>query len=432
MNNAKKNIKRAMIVIFAAFLFPLASFAQFDFDDMNSENIYQVDLPDLDIRPKSVSEAAGENKAGVSLPVKEWTIMTYVNAKSDLESYGLEDVNEMEQVGSTDKINIVVEIGRMNGQEDDTRIDGDWTGTRRLYIQKDNDTSRITSPVAQDLGKTNMGDWREVIKFVKWAKAKYPAKHYMLVIWGHGDGWFKGNPVVGKSISNDHGTGNNIDTPQLGKILAKVGKLDIYASDACLMQMASVVYEIGDSVDYIIGSEEIEHKSGYSFNKFLAALKSNPYMSSFELSKKVVSSYVSILSICALSVIDAEKTKYLPMFTDKFVNAVMKADLKKEVKAARDAAYKYGSANVSKDMCDFVRRVVASTSNTDVKFAGRELIDFIKKDLVVYNNMWISLIRSHGLAIYLPKEIYSNAYEELKWANDSKWDEFIKWSMGII
>ncbi len=433
MENMKQNINKTIFVLIIFVLFPLVSFAQFDLEEMNSGNIHQVSLPDIGISsPESVAIIRTDDESAVKTKtVKEWTIMTYVNAKNDLEKHGIKDINEMEKVGSTDKINIVVEIGRMNGQEDDTRIDGDWTGTRRLYIQKDNDTSKITSPIIQDLGKTNMGDWREVIKFVKWAKAKYPAKHYMLIIWGHGTGWLKENSVknTGKSISTDDETSNSINTSQLADILASVGKIDIYASDACLMQMASVVYEIGNSVDYIIGSEEFEYGKGYNYDEFLANLKAEPSMTPLRFSKEVVSSYVSSLSFNTQSVIDTKYIRNLPGFINDFVDAVMKADLKKEVKAARDAAQKYDNKD-NKDMYDFVRLVVDSTDNAEVKNSGDLLMNFLKKNLIAYNERGALSAGSHGLAVYLPDSVFFRyTYGELKWPKDSAWDEFIEWQL---
>ncbi|MBU2530951.1 MAG: hypothetical protein KKD35_07940, partial [Elusimicrobia bacterium] len=343
MKNGEKNITKALLALIVSISFSLVSFAQFNLDEMNAGDINNIDLPGIDI-PAPEAESAVvelEDKATVKT-IKDWTIMTFVNAKNDLEGFGLGDINEMEEVGSTSRINIVAEIGRMTGH---SSAEGNWTGTRRLYIQKDNDTSKITSPIVQNLGKTNMGDWKELVKFVEWAKKNYPAKHYALIVWNHGGGWLEGNPVKDKGISYDDETGNNIDTPQLAKALAKVGKLDIYASDACLMQMASVVYEIGTSVDYIIGSEETEPGRGYTYDEFLGALKSNPGMSSFELSKKIISAYVSFFSGNTQSAIKTSETKYLPHFTNQFVNDAMKANIKTVVRTARDEAQKYSIAN---------------------------------------------------------------------------------------
>ena len=138
MKKIEKNINKIFLALIISFLFPLYSFAQFDFNNIIAEDIsqmefpYVVDFPTPDLDESRTPVISTEYK----VVVKEWTIMTYINAKNDLEYSGLKDVNEMEQVGSTDKINIVVEIGRMNGQEDgDTHVDGDWTGTRRIYIK---------------------------------------------------------------------------------------------------------------------------------------------------------------------------------------------------------------------------------------------------------------------------------------------------------
>ena len=85
-------------------------------------------------------------------PAAEWTIMVYINAKNNLEEFGLQDLNEMEIAGSSDKVNVVVELGRMAGYDS---TDGDWKGSRRYLVKKDNDIKKITSPVLADLGKVD-------------------------------------------------------------------------------------------------------------------------------------------------------------------------------------------------------------------------------------------------------------------------------------
>ncbi|HNW44718.1 MAG TPA: hypothetical protein PKI19_09455, partial [Elusimicrobiales bacterium] len=40
---------------------------------------------------------------------KEWTIMVFINGKNNLMPYALKDMNEMEKIGSTDKIHVVTE-----------------------------------------------------------------------------------------------------------------------------------------------------------------------------------------------------------------------------------------------------------------------------------------------------------------------------------
>ncbi|HWU42127.1 MAG TPA: clostripain-related cysteine peptidase, partial [Bdellovibrio sp.] len=111
-------------------------------------------------------------------PMKEWNFLVFINGVNNLDSYGAQNINQMETVGSTDKMNILVQWGS-------------WANPNvtRLLVQKDDDTSKVTSPVVQSLGGTDMGDWKELVRFVEWANQNYPAKHYFIVVWDHGNGW---------------------------------------------------------------------------------------------------------------------------------------------------------------------------------------------------------------------------------------------------
>ncbi|MCK5106759.1 MAG: hypothetical protein KAQ76_04290, partial [Elusimicrobiales bacterium] len=95
MKKIEKNIKKLLLALIVSVLFPLVSFSQFNLDKMNAGDINTVDLPGIDIsvpqpliKPVAVKT---ENKSAVKT-VKEWTIMTYINAKNDLEYSGLKDV----------------------------------------------------------------------------------------------------------------------------------------------------------------------------------------------------------------------------------------------------------------------------------------------------------------------------------------------------
>ncbi|MBD3217047.1 MAG: hypothetical protein GF310_02135, partial [candidate division Zixibacteria bacterium] len=62
---------------------------------------------------------------------KEWTIMIYMGADNNLESAAIDDINEMEWIGSTINSNVVVQIDRIPGYD---YSNGNWTTTRRYYI----------------------------------------------------------------------------------------------------------------------------------------------------------------------------------------------------------------------------------------------------------------------------------------------------------
>ncbi|MBI4655783.1 MAG: hypothetical protein HY746_03435, partial [Elusimicrobia bacterium] len=65
---------------------------------------------------------------------KEWTIMAYINGNNDLEHRAIEKVRDMENAGSTDKVNMVAELGKMKGYTWDGQK---WRGSRRYYLVND-------------------------------------------------------------------------------------------------------------------------------------------------------------------------------------------------------------------------------------------------------------------------------------------------------
>jgi hypothetical protein len=343
-------------------------------------------------------------------------------------------MNEMEAVGSTSKFNVVAELGRIKGH---SSSDGDWTGARRYYVKADLSWTpwKIHSTVLMEIPKVNMGDWKHLVDFVKWAKNSFPAKRYMLIIWNHGSGWLKGFPVKDrKGISYDDETGNNIDTPQLGIALSKMGHIDILAMDACLMQMAEVAYEVKDNVDYVVASEETEPGKGYSYDVILRSLLFRPDMASVELGKVVVNAYgnsniIGIPRHGTQSLIDTRKLDELAKFTDDFIGSLMSANLKSVVKTAREKTQKYEIKD-NKDFYHFVENIVKETDSAVIQSKGKILMNIIKDHVVIHNRTsLLPLSHSHGIAIYIPDGWYDRDYDELKWAKQSAWDDFIKWQI---
>jgi clostripain len=129
--------------------------------------------------------------------IPEWTVMIYLDADNNLESAGINDINEMEMVGSSSDVNIVVQVDRIpysvlaannEGYLDDSS-NSNWTNTRRYYITQDFDPYQISSDLKSELGELNMGDPQTLVDFASWAVTEYPAEKYLLVIWNHGGGF---------------------------------------------------------------------------------------------------------------------------------------------------------------------------------------------------------------------------------------------------
>jgi hypothetical protein len=63
----------------------------------------------------------------------DWSIMVFMNAKNNLECAGLSNFLQMADVGSTDKVNILVELGRPYKHRY-TNDEGGWTGVLKFRV----------------------------------------------------------------------------------------------------------------------------------------------------------------------------------------------------------------------------------------------------------------------------------------------------------
>ena len=402
------------------------------------------------------------------LAPKEWTVMVFINAKNSLEAAGLYNVNEMENVGSTRDLNIVVELGRMRGQESgDTDADGDWTGARRYLIQKDTDTSAVKSPVLMSAHTIDLGNYERARDFVKWAKKYFPAKRYMFIINNHGSGFL--DPVSErKGISFDEEFSDNyIRTPQIGLILKEAGKVDVLAFDACLMQMPEVAFEVRDNAEVVVGSEETIPGYGYPYSLFLDAMAKRPGMNAEEAGAVTVETfkqfYDEVKKGTQLSAIRTSKLDGLAAHISGFAKLAQEIGDIDALKAARDGVIRYDAIGPGSDpemkisfygdLSQFAQLVGANLTKDHAKVAelraeASKLQEFIDVELVINNKTSLQnrvgreLSESKGISIYLPpvetritqtklEGIFESKYADFAFDKATGWHDFVTFLYGM-
>ncbi|OGS55288.1 MAG: hypothetical protein A3J79_05550, partial [Elusimicrobia bacterium RIFOXYB2_FULL_62_6] len=386
-------IKKIFLMLAAAAVSVPPAFAQIDFDRgaadlgglLASQEIPAVQAP---AQAKGLF-GWGNNNSAPAQP-KEWTVMVYMNGKNDLEVAGLYNLNKMELAGSNDSLNIVTEIGRMNGQENDVSFDGNWTGSRRYYVTQDSNEEKIKSKKIQSFDKVDMGDWKHLADFAKWAKTNYPARRYALIVWNHGSGWVttKGR-FVNKGISYDFETKNHISTPELGLAMKEIGKVDILGYDACLMQMAEVVYETKDYADFVVASEETVPGTGFPYDAVLKSFA--PSRSTEELANSMVSAFDGFYSLKGKKVtLSSVKVSELGGFMASFngwTDALLAFDKKPELKKRWMLSASYADKD-NKDLYDFAGRLAADYPQDPVGVKSAELMSALTGKLVVSNTAY--------------------------------------------
>ncbi|MCX5792835.1 MAG: clostripain-related cysteine peptidase [Elusimicrobia bacterium] len=423
--------------------------------------------------PAAVSAPDMVNTKSAAPKVKEWTIMVFLNGKNNLELAGLYNVNKMEKVGSDANINVVVELGRMNGQAaGDTNMDGNWTGSRRLYIKKDKNDMVVTSPIVQKAPVVDMGDYKRVVSFVKWAKESYPARKYMLVLWDHGSGWMdlraRQEPKAErKGISFDDETGNFIRTRQIGDILKEAGRVDVLAYDACLMQMAEVAFEVKDNASVIVGSEETVPGTGYPYDLILGVLAQKPALSAEDMGILTVEAYKAFYEAMKkgtqLSAIRAAKLGDLGTKLAEFSALAREVNDAGALRAARAGVIRYDMLGVELDpkmsisfygdLHQYAGLMAAGLKSNDGKAAALRqkaaaLQQFIDKELVIdnkatgNNRLGRPMAESRGISVYLPpaetrvaqaklEGLFEGKYGEFRFDKDVHWHDYVTYLYGV-
>jgi len=444
--------------------------------DFNLNGISAADIKAMDT-DKGIFDFIKPDKPETQTQ-KEWTIMVFMNAHnnlSDSQLLGLvgkwadKDIAEMKKVGSNDKINIIVEHG-IKGK-----------GSRRLLITKKGGVLSSGEKVYGEYPNSDMGDYKRVVEFAKWGKTAFPAKKYMLVLWNHGLGWIdpkmeqapSGTGTTAKGILFDDETKNYVRTAQMGEMMRQIGHVDVLMQNACLQQMAEVLYEMKDSVGLFVGSEETMLAQGYDYEKLLNFMTANPSFSNEQLSDFMMSWYkefyaggmnVGPVSMpldkmgATLSTVRPAALNELPGYLDALAGAAMRNNETEAAKAAVAGVIRFTSldpANDKKkmiaayaDLYDFARLMGLNAKSPETRQAADSLMGFIKTRLVLRSvglnadaENGYDYTKVGGIAINTTMKIktvpaqlanlYETKYNELSLSKASQWDEFVTWTDGV-
>ena len=350
--------------------------------------------------------------------MKEWTIAVFLNADNNLDSFGVEDQQEMAKIGSNNWLNIVTLIDRERGP------------ACYNYIEK----GKITK--VKDMGELDMGDYKLFIEFAKYIVANYPAKRYVFTFWNHGSGWKLGNqsPIT-RGISYDDSSNNHITNNQLAVALREVKKvighnIDILNFDACLMQMAEVVHACKDSVDYIVASEETEPGKGTPYDDVLATLTKTSTAESF--SKTWTNTFVKSYSggsqgneDCTQSAIKVAAMGPVFDAMNGLAKATMSGKYSAEYKAALQKVQTFAyPENV--DLIHLAALLKAAIKDEAIKTACDKVTAACNAAIAANGNNGYSMKNAKGLAVYLPSDFsVENGYTALDFSKATLWDDMI-------
>ncbi len=368
--------------------------------------------------------ATPAKKTAKKAPVKEWTFAVFLNADNNLDEFGVEDQEEMSRVGSNENLNIV------------TLIDRECGPAQINYIEK----GKIKK--IKDMGELDMGDYKELVKFCKFIKENYPAKHYMIGIWNHGSGWkAKTDKNVVRGVSYDDSSNNHITTNELTtatKLCSEAlgQKIDVINMDCCLMGMVEVAYAIKDNCNYFVGSEEVEAGKGTPYDDVLKGLK--PGMAPKDFANHWVNAYAKSYQggsqgrdDSTQSAIDLSKVDTLVDALNGFAKAIMSGNYADKISPAVGKTVKFEyPENI--DLLHFLKNLRPSIEGESSVITAMDKVEKAAKTVIINNKTTGRSASSNryknaeGIAIYLPQRFnMESKYADLGFSKVSMWDDMI-------
>ncbi len=389
-----------------------------------------------------------------------WTILYFGNADNDLEAALMGDFYEMQLVGSNQDVNIVVQFDRAEGYDESN---GNWTDTRRYYVEQRPDVNKPTERNAliefmaqalvsqgfsyeetvaelqprtdqeinniyeyfglgrlidqtplENLGEADMGDEETLYDFLVWGASNYPAEKYMVNISTHGGGW--------EGLGPDEASNGTLELRELDSAFGRarealgIDKFDIVAFDACLMSQLEVALMLVPHADFMLAAEEVIPSDGYAYEPTLNALKANPDWDAFQLGAAFIDTYIEYYAEnnrrqIDLQLIELDKIGAVVASLETFQQAVA-ADSEavlSSLATARINAQVFGTSSsdngelrASTDLYDFMRILSGQANITDAVYSASLEVMASIESAVAYRQTDEFLTRAYGLAIYLP------------------------------
>jgi|GEM_PF-885157 len=459
------------MIIAAAVLFPAASSSAGEGGESASSQAAALapDAPQpkggVYARARWSANARAELPAAPQLPMqkKKWTVMAFINGSNNLGEFVLRsDLQQMSSVGTTDNMNLVVDLGLSSGKS--------MSLVQRMLLLPPKPGKKINTVVYSAEINRDMGAWANAADFVQWAKKNFPAERYLFIIQNHGG---MRNGMSG--ISFDDTAGSFIKAPQLSPLFKRAGKVDIFVLAACLMQTAEVAYQVGEAADVIIGSEEVDWSDLFQHKERFAYLNAHPGDSTEDIAAAFVNMRQERMvgdrekRYNTLSAVRTAELKGLPAALNAWTDAVMNAKepfalLQTVSDAARfESNIPRHSVYVNSqlvDLGDFTGAVAKLSKNDGVKTAAGGIARLLQKAVIANSAVGTNTEgvdyakRVHGLSIRMlplaprspglfaaetaaPKEKLAvprveYSYRDFQLMKDGcKWADFLEWTKKL-
>lgn len=422
------------------------------------------------------------NDAQTRAVKKPWTFIVYMAADNDLRNFAMRNIKQMCQIGSNERINIVVQL--------DIKMPGNKKVTQRFFITNEGPkrvNAKDPNSQAMDSGKPET-----LISCCKWAIENYPADNYALIFWNHGSGiidpnfnrvvcaseLFRYNPnsnqleldrSVGfldfmntlniqsdtqRGVCWDDSTGNYLTNQKLEAALNTIcstllgnKKFNLIGFDACLMSMLEVADIIKKYAHVMTASEEVELGTGLDYSQVLRPFVSQiptPQELGAHIAATYALSYQKITSDYTHSALNLDRITLLELNVHRVSQLLISClqnqkngSVKRALTACRNKnACTHFDEPSYIDLHHFYRNVLNNLTLFSFKTDEQNILInqlrealtegcLIIEDVVIANVAGKNLSNAKGVAIYFPERGIHPSYRKTTFAQNNDWSVFL-------
>jgi hypothetical protein len=408
-------------------------------------------------------------------PIYKWTVMVYF-ASDDPGQYGIDNLNKLKAAGSTPDVAILAQV--------------DPTGTGQTARYWLNRGSKLDDDIVSRFSSIDTGSPDALVQFVGWAADVAPAERYILILWGHGDGWQNednAGRAAGRTVHRRFDTGelkkllqvsgasndkvdkfleNVVLLPNrtvvgsrsadlldgqglkkaLGGVAERLGrKIDVLGMDSCLMAMVEVAYQVRDSVEYMIASEDATPLASWPFDAIFEELVNYPDLDPVQLGQIAVRQYIIDFqeqglfvtqSVCDLGQIRS-LSDAVAQLASALIHDLHDPELRATIITARAMVQSFYVKDYVDlyDYCDILGTLVSEPDHRlsrackhvkHVITSGTGSIGGPGSFVRVHGIYGYPLKDAHGASVYFPCSDFSAQYLSLDFAKDTGWGDFAK------
>ncbi len=366
----------------------------------------------------------------------DWTILVYLDGDNNLEADAIDDFLEMARVGSSERVQIVVQLDRIRSPEtwDDERYNN-WEGTLRFRVEAGMEPTPDNA--VADLGETNMGDPATLTDFLIWGIESYPARRYAIILWDHGASWL--------GIASDDTDNDVLNLPEISSAFqtalsrTQIGGFELIGFDACLMAQIDVLQTVAPYGRVAVASAELEPNSGWAWDAWLEQLVANPDQDGFAIAPVIVQTYMdsfkgSRADEVTLSAFDLTQVNNIVNGIDTLAQTLQR-EIQQSYTAIGQArsftnvyAPAYSEDFNAIDLPHFLTLLPQQRASSTIVDRATQLLQTIEQARIAHGAGRYHRA-SGGLSIYFPQlaELYAEMYERASpLPRATAWEEFLQ------